>query len=511
MNISLLVVDEAHCISEWGHNFRPEYLKLPNYSKEFKIPQVLLLTATATLSVAEDMCSKLDITDDNCVRTGFYRDNLHLQVTPVNSEEKSSTLLSKLKNNTELPTIVYVTLQKTASDVAKYLTDSGLYAEAYHAGMKSDNRADVQKRFMDGSLNCVVATIAFGMGIDKSNIRRVFHYDLPKSIENYSQEIGRAGRDGEKSHCEIFANRDGVTVLENFVYGDTPTHEGITALLKDLNRAEGEWEIKILSLSNEVNIRQLPLKTLLVYLEMKGIISSMYSYFAEYQFKTNKSGKEILSRFEGERLEYLRSLFRFTEKKRTWVTVNLDEFIGATGSTRARAVAALEYLDNQNLIELSAKQSIEVYRKNVSYFEVETLAAELEKLFKDKESHEIKRIGNMINFFESSSCLSSRLAGYFGEELDKYSCGHCSVCNGEIAVMRDSRTLPGLDTINFREITSTFIKAAGNKNSLENITNFLCGIAVPFFAKIKARGLPGFASLERYPYAEVKKNISRIM
>ena len=222
MNISLLVVDEAHCMSEWGHNFRPEYLKLPIYKKEFSIRQILLLTATATTQVADNMCSKLGVEPQNLVRTGFYRKNLFLQVSPVTKHEKPNLLIKRLTGSEKLPTIIYVTLQKTAETVAGELTRSGIAAYPYHAGMENDARADIQNRFMAGSISCVVATIAFGMGIDKSDIRRIIHYDLPKSIEGYSQEIGRSGRDGTDARCELFADQSGITTLENFVYGDTP-------------------------------------------------------------------------------------------------------------------------------------------------------------------------------------------------------------------------------------------------------------------------------------------------
>ena len=232
--ISLLVVDEAHCISEWGHNFRPDYLKLPDYQRQFGIGQVLLLTATATPKVIADMREKFAIAEADVVTTGFYRPNLNLLVEPVPGGAKLQRLQQWLAPRRGQASIVYVTQQKTAEQVAERLARDGLAGSAYHAGMAHEARESIQRRFMAGELECIVATIAFGMGIDKRDIRNVVHFDLPKSVENYSQEIGRAGRDGQASDCLVLASRDGLSVLENFVYGDTPELGGIRAVLDDL-------------------------------------------------------------------------------------------------------------------------------------------------------------------------------------------------------------------------------------------------------------------------------------
>ncbi len=269
INISLLVVDEAHCISEWGHNFRPDYLKLPQDREALNIPQVLLLTATATPAVIEDMSKKFNIAQDDIVITGFYRSNLDISIIPVEEEQKRSALFATLKQRPDQPSIVYVTLQQTAENVAQWLQSNGIQAKAYHAGLKNDVRETIQHQFMHGEINCIVATIAFGMGVDKSDIRQVIHFDLPKSIENYSQEIGRAGRDGLPSFCTVLANTSGLNVLENFVYGDTPDREAIQYVLGDIYQANETWETQLLRLSKDSNVRQLPLKTLLVYLELK--------------------------------------------------------------------------------------------------------------------------------------------------------------------------------------------------------------------------------------------------
>src|SRR5262249_22703107 len=154
--------------------------------------------------------------------------------TACRPDEKLEMLVRRLKEQPRGPTIVYVTLQKTAEDVAELLAQRGLLAKSYHAGMENEIRTLVQDWFMAAPDAIVVATIAFGMGIDKSNIRAAYHYNLPKTLENYAQEIGRAGRDGLESRCEMLASDTDRIVLENFTYGDTPTPESIAALMDHL-------------------------------------------------------------------------------------------------------------------------------------------------------------------------------------------------------------------------------------------------------------------------------------
>lgn len=512
--ISLLVVDEAHCISEWGHNFRPDYLKLPDYQRQFNIPQVLLLTATATPPVIADMQAKFSIAADDVVTTGFYRPNLNLLVEPVSGFNKQRRLVEWLTDRAGQPTIVYVTQQKTAEQIAEHLAQRGFPASAYHAGMAHELRESIQRRFMAGELNCIVATIAFGMGIDKADIRNVVHYDLPKSVENYSQEIGRAGRDGNASDCLVLANRDSLSVLQNFVYGDTPEREGIRCVLDELLQAGagGQWELMLNQLSDRSNIRQLPLKTLLVQLELRGIIAPRFAYFAEYRFKYLLEPDALVAKFEGERRQFVEAIVHTSARARTWCTLDFDVLYGQHGADRARVVKALEYFQEKGWIELESKQMTEVYALLDTRFDAEALSGELHAYFKEHEASEIARIDNMLALFESAECLSQRLAAYFGDRQAPQRCGHCSVCRGQVAKLPEPPTLAPLEQIDLAarcaEFSERYAQLKGGAPSAECLTRFLCGISVPVFAKLKARQLPGFASLEAYPYAEVRARLA---
>ena len=511
MDVSLLVVDEAHCISEWGHNFRPEYLRIPVYKKEFSIRQALLLTATATLEVGDDIREKFDIETENLVRTGFYRKNLHIDVCPVKSDEKIAFLIKMLKSDqNRFPAIIYVTLQKSAQMVADELSRAGIDAHAYHAGMENEYREQIQNRFMAGDIRCVVATIAFGMGIDKKDIRSVIHFDLPKSIEGYSQEIGRAGRDDLDASCTLLANRDSIVTLENFVYGDTPERSGLREILSEIKNAGSFWEVKLTSLSNKTNIRQLPLKTALVHLEMEGIIASSYTYFSEYQFKTKLSGKEIVSGFSGERAEFLHRLLKCAVPKKVWIAIDLSLFVQKYGYERERAVAALEYLDSKGLIELSVKQAVDVYRVGSNDFDIDSMTDKVYGIFRKNENHQIKRISEMVDFFESKTCLSSGLSRYFGEMTESESCGHCSVCKVGPVRMETASVQKPLSSHDIENYSKDFMETAGEKVSPVLITKFLCGISCPLFTRIRAQKLNGFGVFESYPFGEVLSVVEKI-
>ncbi|MDN3380548.1 MULTISPECIES: RecQ family ATP-dependent DNA helicase [unclassified Pseudoalteromonas] len=515
--ISMLVVDEAHCISEWGHNFRPDYLKLPRYREELNIPLVLLLTATATKKVKRDMSERFAISPECIVQTGFYRSNLDLSVLSVKSAEKDITLANIVREQ-QGPGIVYVTLQHTAEQVADTLSRQGLQAVAYHAGLEDTLRYGIQDDFMAGKINVVVATIAFGMGVDKSNIRFVIHYDLPKSIENYSQEIGRAGRDGQPSNCYTLANLDGLNTVENFVYGDTPELSGITHVINDIRQHNSDhqsgsrqWEMQEYSLSSDSNIRQLALKTLLVQLEMQGAITPLYAYYADFKYKFLVDKTQLLGHFDADRQAFLNLIFSHTQFKKIWGTLNFDTLTQAAQVDRKRVVAALDYLAEKNLIALETKRITQVYDVHNEVINKSDLAQQLHNYFVDKEQAEIKRIAALIRFFELNSCLSYNLARYFDDTQAPEQCGHCSVCRGQAVKLEYSQTHNfAADEVIYQkvdELLSHLTSKGINNVGVETQCRFLAGMSVPLFARNKVRQLSGFGLCEQQRYSEIKAKL----
>ena len=514
----MLVVDEAHCISEWGHNFRPDYLKLPLYCQQLNIPLVLLLTATATKKVKLDMANKFAIKPEHIVQTGFYRPNLNLSVLPVNQQQKNGQLVQQIKMQAGAG-IVYVTLQNTAEEVASNLNSNGISAAAYHAGFADEDRQRIQNDFMQDKVQVVVATIAFGMGIDKSNIRFVMHYDLPKSIENYSQEIGRAGRDGQPSNCLTLANLDGLHTVENFVYGDTPE---LSAIEKTLSLIKSQtdynkWEVQIISFANECNVRQLPMKTLLVQLELLGIINPKYSYYADFKYKFLQDQQAILAQFQGERQSFLRAIFDTSQHKKIWSNVNFDTLFNEYQCERSRVVTALDYLEEKHMIELSAGRMTEVFDVNLDKLNQVSLAQELFDYFHDKEEKEIQRIAALVRFFELDRCLSHNLSRYFDDQNSPQQCGHCSVCAGHVAKLSYSQqaSLPSDEQLlnNLKALKKHVIEKSKQPLdiSLESYCRFLTGMSVPIFNRLKVRSLAGFASCELVRYGLVREKIASLI
>ena len=510
--ISMLVVDEAHCISEWGHNFRPDYLKLPQYQQELNIPLVLLLTATATRRVQKDMALKFNIAPNHIVQTGFYRHNLDIDLISAQGQDKQA-LLRQVLNDTQGAGIVYVTQQKTADELAATLQQSGYSAVSYHAGLGNEVRAAIQNDFMAGQTRIIVATIAFGMGIDKSDIRFVVHYDLPKSIENYSQEIGRAGRDGQPSRCVMLASLDGLHVLENFVYGDTPEPHAIQVLLQEIfsNTINGEWETQAYGLSQTTNIRALPLKTLLVQMELAGAIVPRYSYYSDVKLKWNQSLEQIRAALPIEQQAVFNQVAQQTVFKKIWGVPDFER-LHQQGLERGAVLSLLEQLADRDLITLETKGLTEVYGVRTELL-TPALAEELQSYVTQKETSEIERIATMIRFFELDRCLNHNLARYFGDQQAPERCGHCSVCRGNVLSLAKNESYQVVDSLaSDMQAAKLWLlqKLPQNQVTPMLLARFMAGLTQPVFTKLKARQQLGFAMYEDVAYSTLLKQAENL-
>ncbi len=269
-NVSLFVVDEAHCISEWGHDFRPDYLKLGAVIEELGHPPVLALTATASPPVREEIITALGMRKPNVIVHGFDRPNIWLGVERFKDESQKQERLIERVVGAAKPGIVYAATRRRVEELAAALADRGVRAVHYHAGLAKVDREEIHDAFMANGVEVIVATTAFGMGIDKPDVRFVYHYDIPGSVDAYYQEIGRAGRDGEAAEALLFYRAEDLGIRRYFAGGGQYDEEEVSAVVALLKRRRKPVEIPALAEKSQIGNGKL--KSILTNLQSLGAI-----------------------------------------------------------------------------------------------------------------------------------------------------------------------------------------------------------------------------------------------
>ena len=476
--LALLAIDEAHCISEWGHNFRPDYLKLTRFSDELNIPRVLCLTATATPKVANDICRHFQIQPQDHHQLTFYRANLDLVVTPIATHDRREHLLKQIQKSPIQPTIIYTTLQHGAESLASFLKSKGLPVRPYHAGLRSKARSEIQEAFMSGEVPIICATIAFGMGIDKSNIRAIYHYNLPKSLENYTQEIGRAGRDGKQARCELLACEDDLRTLANFTYGDTPQPHALRSILRILLDQPGEFDISIYELSRSHDIRPLVINTLLTYLELEGFLKATSPFYSTYKISLTRDLEHLLNGFDSNLQSFLRKLFETAKPGYKWLEINPEDAAAEIGESKEKIVKVIGHLEDLEDIAVKPSRVRQGYRLLKKPDDLLALTQQMIELFQRRENSDLQRLQGVVEHALKPSCLYASLLDHFGEEME--SCGHCSRCHGHAPP-------PTLPSSAPREITDEDLSLIQNLINLKQpglrtpraLARFLCGMTSP--------------------------------
>ncbi|KAK1763432.1 ATP-dependent DNA helicase [Phialemonium atrogriseum] len=437
--IRLVAVDEAHCISEWGHSFRPEYLKVARFVDEIRAERVICLTATATPRVAEDVCNAFDIGKSAVFRTSPYRPNLQLQARSVAKKEEKDRLLVEFLRSHPGPALVYVTLQQQSVSVASALKRQGFNADSFHAGMKVEEKLRVQDDFMAGKITIVVATIAFGMGIDKADIRNIIHYDISSTVEEYSQQIGRAGRDGKPSTCMYFICPEDFWIRENFARGDLPSKHSLRGLLQQVFNDEvaalpvgGTFKQSHYRQSREFDIRPSPLAIIYAALELRfGLIRAITPEYSEYKFTATSAYYPTMKRDKGAEGK---AIFEGSKKAVKWHQVDPAALANQYGLRRTDIVRRLNELHDQGIIELKAGGVEPRYRVLKALprtgEEIEELVDMLYIDLQGREKDALRRVQDVAALITGEKCFAMALAQHFGMGLPdgREKCGNCVYC-----------------------------------------------------------------------------------
>lgn len=513
----LLAIDEAHCLSEWGHNFRPDYLRLPRISKRLRVKRCLALTATATPEVVADIRKAFQIDADQVVATGFRRENLALHVTPCSFETREKKLLQRVAG-VEGSVIIYVTLQHTAESVAAALRREGHEVRAYHAGMRSEAREEVQEGFMKGAIRIVVATIAFGMGIDKSDIRAVLHYNLPKSPENYVQEVGRAGRDGAPAHCEVFACLDDLVTLENFIFSDTPDATTLKNALAHILLLGEDFDLSLYELSRSCDIKPAVLETLLTYLELDGWIEPTGSFFSDRAIRFTRNQESALMGHGPARQRFLRKLFGLAREERGWwergwLIFPLAEIALEMGESPQKISKTFEWLEGHGDIFLKVTRVRKTFRRlrEADSTSVRELSSQFGETFRRREERDLARLDRVVEFLSERECLSSNILAYFGED-GAPPCGICHVCRDE--GVREgpliAREVPELSMEDLELIQAVMSEREAALRNPRQLTRFLCGIASPASVASGLKRHRAFGILTQNSFQEVLATVEAL-
>jgi ATP-dependent DNA helicase RecQ len=426
--VGLFVVDEAHCISEWGHDFRPDYLFLPRAVRDLGSPPVLALTATATPRVREDILRSLKMRSPEVVVTSFNRPNLTYRVLPAKEKKDKLPLILDVVRNAAAPGIVYATTRKECEELAAHLRRSGVDAAAYHAGMGPAERSDVQERFMTDELSVVVATIAFGMGVDKPNVRFVVHSSVPGSLPAYMQESGRAGRDGETSECVVLYRGADLGRRKRLVTLGTAGEEDVGSLFHSLAGLERDGRVNVPpnALSALGGVDPDSAWIVLGSLEESGLIHRGYDLWAEVEVRRLEEEREGLR----EEVAAVHAALPGSG------TIGLPELARRADVRPAVAQGALYRMMVDGVAEIIPRGSVVDVRLKASMLDARSHRNIAGRL-KSRAKAAYAQIRGVEAYTNLTTCRREHLLRHFGDTEPVAPCGACDVCLGEAEMSRE--------------------------------------------------------------------------
>ena len=435
VNINLLAIDEAHCVSEWGHDFRPDYSRLGRFRERYlKDVQTIALTATATPMVRDDISAILRLKTPQVFVTGFARTNLRFSVTHAKSDREKDEALTRYISSQTGTGIIYAATRKRCEELAQWLPEKTRRPiGAYHAGLEPAQRQRVQDDFMSGKLSAIVATNAFGMGIDKSDIRFVVHYNIPGSLEAYYQEAGRAGRDGKNSECRMMFSYSDRYIQEFFIENRYPQRETVKSVYNFLlTREEDPIELTQEQIREEIGIKEgtEAIGTAQTLLAKSGVLRRLDSA-SNHAIVRIESDAETLLDFLPKEAKLRRKVMVAIERivgrqRREDVYVRLPrlaDMAGVDSDQLKRTLRELNRLRSFDYIPPFRGRAVHVVQRDLTF---EQLQIDFEDLNARKRA-EFEKLEAVIKFARTGGCRQRVILHYFGE-TGASNCGLCDRC-----------------------------------------------------------------------------------
>lgn len=460
IKISLVAIDEAHCISEWGHDFRPSYMRIRDFVKvlnksmgsrkpslstgtsegsclpsvEINQPQVIALTATATPEVKEDIVRQLNLENPKIHITGFNRPNLHYHVIRADNNQKLENTIQLIKQ-IKGSGIIYAGTRDKVDGICEALLEENISAVPYHAGMENNDRSRVQEQFMNDETRVIVATNAFGLGIDKSDIRFVIHFDMPGTIEAYYQEAGRAGRDGKNSHCILFYHPSDRYLREFFIQGENPPADAIKKIYQILTTYDTPIiKTTYSELRSQIfdDLPEMAISTIIKILEKHEIVERAKEKdndaFVKFLVEPEQIISQISSRAKAQQAIIEGLLNSYGAELADGVKIKTEELLNNGSFSKGTLTKTLNTLKDKNLIEYEPPfRGTEItLLKQIHPDELDSLI-DFEKLELKKENDRGK-LNQMEAYALHNGCRREYILKYFGDDIRNIECNACDYC-----------------------------------------------------------------------------------